>query len=215
MLRTQQGVGLVEVLVALMLLAIAVLGFAAMQLTAIKATDESLMRTRALTVLRGAAEMMRANVDGIGAFKTALNGTATTVSNADTQNLPVPPSTTPTVQAITKNSCMTGGSPVTCTIKQLAVKDALTVKQYASDNDLRVGMASCPNKRTTTTKADGTTTTTSSIGQDRQCLIASWGDTDPIFLDTAVATDATKDKPCADEDAVYYNGVQCFIMEAY
>lgn len=214
-LRPQQGVGLVEVLVALMLLAIAVLGFAAMQLTAIKATDESLMRTRALTVLRGAAEMMRANVEGIAAFKTALNGTATTVNNTDTQNLPVPPSTTPTAQAITKNSCMTGGTPVACTIKQLAVKDALTVKQYASDNDLKVGMASCPTKRTTTTKDDGTTTTTSSIGQDRQCLIASWGDTDPIFLDTPVATDAAKDKPCANEDAVYNNGAQCFIMEAY
>ena len=53
-MNSQKGIGLIEVLVALMLLAIAVLGFTAMQMTAVKATDESLMRTRALTVLRGA-----------------------------------------------------------------------------------------------------------------------------------------------------------------
>lgn len=204
MISNQKGVGLIEVLVALMLLAIAVLGFTAMQMTAVKATDESLMRTRALTVMRGAAEMMRANAEGIPAFKTAINGTATTITNTDTSNV-----------AITKDSCISGGTPASCTIKQLAVKDALTVKQYATDNELSVGMATCPNTRTTVTNADNTTTTTTSAGQDRQCLIASWGDTDPIFLDTAVATDTTKDKPCADEDGIYSNGVQCFIMEAY
>lgn len=203
-MQSQQGVGLIEVLVALMLLAIAVLGFTAMQMTAVKATDESLMRTRALTVMRGAAEMMRANAEGIPAFEKAINGTATTVTNTDTSNV-----------AITKDSCISGGTPASCTIKQLAVKDALTVKQYATDNELSVGMATCPNTRTTVTNADNTTTTTTSAGQDRQCLIASWGDTDPIFLDTAVATDTTKDKPCADEDGIYSNGVQCFIMEAY
>lgn len=204
MISNQKGVGLIEVLVALMLLAIAVLGFTAMQMTAVKATDESLMRTRALTVMRGAAEMMRANAEGIPAFKTAINGTATTITNTDTSNV-----------AITKDSCISGGTPASCTIKQLAVKDALTVKQYATDNELSVGMATCPNTRTTVTNADNTTTTTTSAGQDRQCLIASWGDTDPIFLDDAVATDTTKDKPCADEDGIYSNGVQCFIMEAY
>ena len=35
----QRGVGLVEVMVALLLLAVAVLGFSAMQLSAVKATD--------------------------------------------------------------------------------------------------------------------------------------------------------------------------------
>ena len=226
-MQSQQGVGLIEVLVALMLLAIAVLGFTAMQMTAVKATDESLMRTRALTVMRGAAEMMRANAEGIPAFKTAINTATVTIdattgeknvnpiTNNDTKNLPALDEETGTDQAITKDSCMTGGTPVSCTIKQLAVKDALTVKQYATDNELSVGMATCPNTRTTVTNADNTTTTTTSAGQDRQCLIASWGDTDPIFLDTAVATDTTKDKPCADEDGIYSNGVQCFIMEAY
>lgn len=234
MKRYQQGIGLIEVLVALMLLAIAVLGFTAMQMTAVKATDESLMRTRALTVMRGAAEMMRANPTGICAFKLALNNTSLKfVDNSDnpqTMNVLnsgcseyVAPESPPKDYVVPANrtvsvkkiDCTTGDSTVGCSIEQLAMHDALNLKKYATDNELSMGMATCPNTRNTVTNADNTTTTTISDGQDRQCLIASWGDTDPIFLDTAVATDTTKDKPCADEDGVYQMGVQCFIMEAY
>ena len=193
-MNSQKGIGLIEVLVALMLLAIAVLGFTAMQMTAVKATDESLMRTRALTVLRGAAEMMRANIDGIPAFKTAINGTATTLTNTDTSNV-----------AITKDSCMTGGTPVSCTIKQLAVKDALTVKQYAIDNELNVSIVTCPGTGTTTTTVASVTTTLS--GQERQCFVASWGATN--------ATLGADNNDCADANGVYKVGAQCFIMEAY
>lgn len=209
--RTQTGMGLVEVLVALLLLAVAVMGFSAMQMRAIKATDESLMRTRALTVIRGAAEMMRANVDGIMAFKTALNGTATSVTNEHTKKIDG------TAQAITKDSCISGGTPEACTIKQLATKDALTVKQYATDNALKIAMVTCPLTGATTseTTTGEITTVTTSVGQERQCLIASWDNTDPILLDTAVATDVDKDQPCADEDGIYHMGVSCFIVEAY
>ena len=60
-MKSQQGIGLIEVLVALLLLAVAVLGFSAMQITAIKATDETILRSQALSLMRGGAEMMRAN----------------------------------------------------------------------------------------------------------------------------------------------------------
>lgn len=202
--QAQRGIGLVEVMVALMLMGVAVLGFSAMQLTAVKATDESILRTRSLTVLRGAAEMMRANADGIAAFKSALNNSQETINNTSTGNV-----------TITKNSCVSGGAPEACTTNQLAARDALMVKQYAKDNQINVGIATCPTERTNTTTSDGTVITTHSVGQDCQCLIASWGDTDPIFLDTAVASDASQDKPCANEDAEYHTGGQCFIMEAY
>lgn len=46
-MKSQQGIGLIEVLVALLLLAVAVLGFSAMQITAIKATDETILRSQA------------------------------------------------------------------------------------------------------------------------------------------------------------------------
>ena len=217
MISNQRGVGLIEVLVALMLLAIAVLGCSAMQLTALKVTDESVQRTRALTVLRGAAEMMRANAEGISAFKTAINTATVTIdattgeknvdpiTNNDTKNLPTLNEETGTDQAITKDSCMTGGTPVSCTIKQLAVKDALTVKQYATDNELNVSIVTCPGTGTTTTTVASVTTTLS--GQERQCFVASWGTTN--------ATLGTDTNDCADANGVYKVGAQCFIMEAY
>ena len=49
-LSSQQGVGLIEVMVALLLLAVAVLGFSALQMNALNATDESLVRSRAMSV---------------------------------------------------------------------------------------------------------------------------------------------------------------------
>lgn len=180
-LSSQRGVGLIEVLVALLLLAVAVLGFTAMQLAAVKATDESLMRTRALTVMRGGAEAMRANPDGIAAFKTALNGSSDTIGG------------------ITKTSCVqhTNTVPVataSCTIDQLATRDALLLKDYAAENDLLIGLApdGCPG----------------TIGkQVRQCFVASWGAT-TLALDDS-------DKACANADGTYKNGAECFIMEAY
>lgn len=59
-LANQRGVGLIEVLVAVLLLSIAVLGFSALQVRAISATDESLVRTKSLTLVRNLAEVMRA-----------------------------------------------------------------------------------------------------------------------------------------------------------
>lgn len=59
MLRQQLGVGLLEVLIALLLLAVAVLGFSAMQMRAVKATDETLFRSDALVAIRNISEDMR------------------------------------------------------------------------------------------------------------------------------------------------------------
>lgn len=182
----QQGVGLVEVLVALLLLAVAVLGFSAMQMTAIKATDESLMRTRALTIMRGGAETMRANSGGISAFKTAVNG------NTD--------SITIDGAAITKDSCVknTTGAPAatdSCTIDQLATRDGLLMKSYAVGNDIKLGLVpnGCPG---------------TSGEQERQCFVASWGDTTVTLSDSDV-------NACANANGTYKNGAECFIMEAY
>lgn len=69
----QQGVGLIEVLVAVLLLSVAVLGFSALQMRAISATDESLARTQALSVIRGLAENMRANSQQIATYQATIN----------------------------------------------------------------------------------------------------------------------------------------------
>ena len=70
--KYQQGVGLLEVLVALMLLAIAVLGFVALQLRAVEATAEGANRIQAINIARDLAEKMRINSTAIASYATAL-----------------------------------------------------------------------------------------------------------------------------------------------
>lgn len=59
MLKYEQGIGLIEVLVAVLILAVAVLGFVAMQLRAIQATNETLVRSDAMTIIRNLSEGLR------------------------------------------------------------------------------------------------------------------------------------------------------------
>lgn len=68
MKRTQAGVGLVEVMVALLLLAIAVLGFIALQMRAISATEEAGQNVKAINLARDLSERMRMNRDGLLAY---------------------------------------------------------------------------------------------------------------------------------------------------
>jgi type IV pilus assembly protein PilV len=73
MRNTQTGVGLIEVMVALLLLTVAVLGYSALQGQAIKATNESFERTQSLVMMRNIAEKIHANPDSISIYKTQIN----------------------------------------------------------------------------------------------------------------------------------------------
>lgn len=186
----QRGIGLVEVMVALMLLAVAVLGFSAMQMTAVKATDESVARTRALTVIRGGAEAMRANPSGITAFKEAVSatkGTETSVNNNYTKK------SDGSAASIDINSCMGNGTTNGCTINQLATRDGIALTTHAKQNNMNIAMVACPG---TTGK------------QERQCIVTSWGKTKAIL-------DNDDSEACANSNGTYKMGAQCFIMEAY
>ena len=70
MIKTQKGVGLVEVLVALVLLSIAVLGFVALQIRAVAATNEATMNVQATNIARDLAERMRINRAGLRGYYT-------------------------------------------------------------------------------------------------------------------------------------------------
>ena len=61
---SHRGVGLMEVLVSMLILAIAILGYAALQVRATAATDESMKRSDALLLLNGLAEKIRLNPAG-------------------------------------------------------------------------------------------------------------------------------------------------------
>jgi type IV pilus assembly protein PilV len=68
-LKTSElGIGMVEVLVALVLLAIGVLGYTALQLRAVDASNEALTRSQATVLLRSLTESMRANNGGQSSY---------------------------------------------------------------------------------------------------------------------------------------------------
>ena len=77
---SQSGVGLVEVLVALLLLSIGVLGYSSLQLRANSAAVEANDRTVAINIARDLAERMRVNRTAFDIYKSAINSKAQTNS---------------------------------------------------------------------------------------------------------------------------------------
>ncbi|MCU7226027.1 type IV pilus modification protein PilV, partial [Acinetobacter bohemicus] len=69
----QQGVGLMEVLIALLILAIGVMGFIALQYRAVEATIESGSRIQAINLGRDLAERMRVNRGAENVYTYHLN----------------------------------------------------------------------------------------------------------------------------------------------
>lgn len=67
-MNNQKGVGLIEVLVALILLAIAVLGFTALQVRAISASIDAGNTTQATSLAKDLAERIRINRDGYAVY---------------------------------------------------------------------------------------------------------------------------------------------------
>lgn len=210
---SQRGVGLVEVLVAVLLLSIAVLGFSALQVRAISATDESLVRTKSMTVVRNLSEVMRAYPQ---AYVTGSGTTFVTAAASDTGAVPtiqavIGSSATNTVKVdsddisiAATDSCLStdiktvDGKKVAkqaCNINQLAARDALMVKKIAAEEDIKVSVATCPG-------------TTAQAIQTQMCVITAWNDTKAIL-------DASDDDACADANGIYKTGSHCLISEAY
>lgn len=125
-IRSQNGVGLVEVLVAVLLLSVAVLGFSALQLQAIKATEESLVRTQALNVVRGLAENMRANPLKMKAYQDAIN-------TPDEDNAA-------TCKELSEK----------CTSEQIAIKEANAAVSKLKGYDITMTMVTCPGTGSST-----------------------------------------------------------------
>ena len=77
LVKVQRGVGMVEVLVALLVLAIGVLGFSALQLRALQATAEATDRTMAMNLARDLADRIRINRLGLADYTSAINNKTT------------------------------------------------------------------------------------------------------------------------------------------
>ncbi len=188
-ISSQQGVGLIEVLVSLLLLAVAILGFSAMQLHAVEATDESTARNRALTSMRAGAEMMRANPPEYKEkFQEVLNELYPNFAGDDIEN----------AYKGTYNTC----SVTICTPENLARKDATALAYSAQQQDIKINMIDCPATGAKFNVTDGAGGSTS-IDNTRRCFIASWGDTEPTI------------PSCISATGTYTQGATCFVMETY
>ena len=222
---SQRGVGLIEVLVAVLLLSVAVLGFSALQMRAISATDESLVRTKSLTLVRNLAEVMRAYPDGY------VTGTGT----AFTTVLPDKAGAVPIIQAIASiptlsteassyysvkvdgteisvngaNNCLSTGVikqdkkfvlAQTCSMNQLAARDTLLVKQMAREENIELAVVRCP--------AD----IGQQVIQQHMCIVTAWNGTKPLLVDDDKGNNSNA---CADSKGIYKIGSQCLISEAY
>lgn len=68
----QQGVGLIEVLVSLLILGVAILGFVALQVRAVEATSEGVYKVQAINLARDISEKIRTNRTQLGTYITSF-----------------------------------------------------------------------------------------------------------------------------------------------
>lgn len=107
--RDEAGFGLIEVLAAVLVLAIGVIGFAGLQMRAVQASGDSYYRTQAMSIAQDLAERVRVNSPQIALYKTAAKWPVTAVGS--------PP-----------NACR---STATCTAAQMADFDIADVRYNA------------------------------------------------------------------------------------
>jgi type IV pilus assembly protein PilV len=75
--QRQQGFGLVEVLAAMLVLAVGVVGFAALQMRAVQTSGDAYYRTQAISIAQDLAERTHANPSQVAYYINALNWPAT------------------------------------------------------------------------------------------------------------------------------------------
>lgn len=154
----QRGVGMVEVLIAMLLLAIGVLGFSVLQIRAIESTSEALNRSNGIRILRGLGESIRVNTAGQASYAAAI-------SSFNSASVPTAPT-----------SCDNSA----CTAVQFASWDAYRAALVANSFGMRINMATCPGVPAAATiqrqcLLAGWDTTTPSIGTGSADCISATG----------------------------------------
>lgn len=185
---TQAGIGLIEVMVALLLLAVAVLGFSAMQLSAIKATDESLMRTRSMSTIKNLSEGMRILPDSSDIYKEQVNNIYKSSKESDSEY----DISTYCKDVDTYNTAASDCSASDCSEAEVVAYNVGTILSSACKKEISLNIEVCPD--------------TSGVNE-RQCIIAAWHSTKPTTNDEKYS--------CTDENGSYKPEASCFIMEAY
>ncbi|MGB1558271.1 MAG: type IV pilus modification protein PilV [Oceanococcaceae bacterium] len=116
--RYQSGLSLLEVLVAVIVLSIGFLGYAALQMLGVRTSDESLYRTQALMLADSMAERMYQNRSAIN--DDTVNGGNSLYDGLDSDGMDCG---APAVQCDRSQ----GAEPANCSVAQLVAFDAYSV----------------------------------------------------------------------------------------
>lgn len=154
--NSQRGVGLIEILVSLLILGLAVLGFSMVNLQSVKATTESVDRTQVLIIMRSFTEKIKANSSAMSTYVDEF-----TNMNAATPTASTPP------------DCQANS----CNPSNIAKSDVAKIKSEIDNLGIKMNLVACPS---TGTSATASTATANNVMYS-YCLISSWGHTNPTI----------------------------------
>ncbi len=197
----QRGVGMVEVVVATLMLAIGVLGYSILQVRAVEATSEGLVRSQASLILRGLGDQIRMNNAMVSVYNNWANLQGkTTITYSDYQTTMLANSAITT--APTATSCQ-GSS--TCTLANVAVQEANQAAAAAFSKGILLNLVTCPGD------VPVKDTSGNVISPARMCLVAAWGKFTPTLgsgtadcMTTAGAYNTSANTPAT-----------CLVQDAY
>ncbi|WP_180051811.1 type IV pilus modification protein PilV [Acinetobacter sp. YH12099] len=196
----QQGVGMMEVLVSLLLLAIAVLGFVGLQLRAVDAANESLNKIQAMNIARDFAERIRINPYAF----TLLDKNNALITNGSTKSAYV--KAVEEYGALTTShtwaSCFGSSS---CTSANMAIEDVKQVVDKANQQGMTMNILPCATSITTEEGGESTTSSTN-LNSGRNCIYVAW--------DTTTATEGSGDNDCTLYGKLKDNS-KCIVVETY
>ena len=86
--RTDQGFSLLEVLIALVILSVGLLGLAAMQAEGLRGSSFALQRTEVVRVVNDLADRMRANAGGLASYVIAQSNDGSAGQNLNCADAP-------------------------------------------------------------------------------------------------------------------------------
>lgn len=182
----QQGMGLVEVLVALLLLAIGILGFALLQVKALDSSIEASKRIQAMSLAKDIAERIRANQDGL---TKEIEGTDEQGEKEVYKAYVRAFSGKENLSSYSYSACFSNATA--CDSEKFAAEDAKQALYNAYQKGMKIGVNQCAG---------------TGIQRNRYCIYVAWDETNP--KDGSGSNDCTT-------NGNYGSNTKCIVLEAY
>lgn len=185
-IKKHKGIGMIEVLVALTILAIGVLGFTALQLRAVEAAAEANSRIQAMNLARDLAERIRANQIGLSKAIVVQDADGNDTNKKISAYMRAFASRN-SLDSYSWSSCYQSSK---CTSTNLAAQDANQILYRAGKMGMKVGFSECAG----------------SLQRERNCIYVAWGSTEP--------TNGSGSNKCTTNGS-YEPNSQCIVLETY